>query len=264
MRNIARSAGQAQAAYDNVVAERLQADLAAAMQEGDSPTLGVDALMEHSPGWRNMILLEAVRRWIPDAPERATIADKIAALMKVQPGKKVLVANSVIWRGRGTITFAENHAPTSVPSALDLSGRCELTPGKPVDIGLGTLIIDEAAKFEENGLSTLAGLKDPFTEFVDEQVFQAAVSVGPWHAGEQFQPFGMEGRKNISDFLTDQKVEPQLKSGVPIVRSGDEVVWVVGHRLSHQFRVRPDSKHVVRLRFLPSDGHGHSRGGDTL
>lgn len=251
LRNVARSAAQAQAVYDAVVAQRLCDDLAAVTRAGDSPTLGIDALMEHTPGWRDMILLEAVRSWIPGAPERATIADKIAALATAQPGKKVIVADTVIWRGRGTITFVTDHARTSAVSVPDSSTCYELVPGKPVEIGSGTLIIDAAVTFDENNLSTLADANDPFTELVDEQVLQAAVSVGPWKHGEQFQPFGMEGSKNISDFLTDQKVEPHLKSAVPVVRSGDEVVWVVGHRLAKPFRVRPNSRRVLRLRFIP-------------
>ncbi len=272
LRNIARSAGQAQAVFDAVVAERLDSDLTASTRCEKPPTLMIDALMKHEPGWRTAILLEAVRRWIPHAPERATIANQIETLLTAQPGKRLVIADTVIWRGRGAIVFVGNRArPDCLPGeGPTLSGRrpavgvpgyqvsgdpvsTELLLGRPVDIGHGVLLVEEATLVEEGAPSPMMFDRDPNTELADDRVLLAPMSVGRWRPGDRFQPLGMAGRKNVSDFLTDQKLEPHLKSEVPVVKSGGEIVWIVGHRLAHPFRVRSDSKKVVRLSFIPRE-----------
>ncbi len=260
LRNIARSAGQAQAVFDAVVAERLNSDLAAATVDEKPPTLMVDVLLKHGPGWRSAILLEAVRRWVPQAPERATIANRIDALLTTQPGKRLVVADFVIWRGRGTIVFVKSGVsgergplrPSGLRGiniedrVLDEPNSVELVLGEPLDVGVGTVLMEKAKK--KGGRDAFSN--DPNIEFVDGRILDALPVVGRWKQGDRFQPLRMTGRKNVSDFLTDQKVEPHLKSEVPVVKSGGEIVWVVGYRLAHPFRVRSDSKYVVRLSFI--------------
>jgi len=249
LRNIARSADQAQAVYDAVVAKRVEADLSAAAGAGEHPTLVVDTLMKHDSGWRTEILLEAVRRWIPSAPERASIANQIENLLTAQPGKRLALADSVIWRERGTLVFVNNQV-----SGDRVSGGAavtELVAGRSVDIGDGTLLVEPAKKLNAARIGEIMDDCNPNTELVDDRILQAPMSVGRWQPGDRFRPLGMAGRKNVSDFLTDRKVEPHLKSGVLVVKSGEKIVWVVGHRLAHPFRVRSDSERVVRLSFSP-------------
>jgi hypothetical protein len=37
-----------------------------------------------------------------------------------------------------------------------------------------------------------------------------------------------------------------------VVCDASRIVWVVGHRIAHPTRVRPDTEHVVRLHFEPT------------
>ncbi|MBU3926513.1 MAG: tRNA lysidine(34) synthetase TilS [Bacteroidetes bacterium] len=52
----------------------------------------------------------------------------------------------------------------------------------------------------------------------------------PWQQGDRFVPFGMKGSKLVSDFLIDQKISVVDKAHVFVLVSGDEIIWVVGHR----------------------------------
>jgi len=70
--------------------------------------------------------------------------------------------------------------------------------------------------------------------------------------GDRFQPLGMEGHKKLSDFLIDLKWPRILRDEVLLLIRGDEIVWVVGLRPGHPFRVRAATREIalVELRQL--------------
>ena len=65
-----------------------------------------------------------------------------------------------------------------------------------------------------------------------------------WDKGEVFQPLGMAGHKLLSDFYIDQKVDNQLKAKTPILCSGNEVLWVVGYRISEKIKCSSFTKNT--------------------
>lgn len=68
-----------------------------------------------------------------------------------------------------------------------------------------------------------------------------------WQHGDSFVPLGMKGRKKISDFLIQEKVELSDKENVFVVVSGKEICWVVGHRIGDKFKVTSQTTKAVRL-----------------
>ena len=68
-----------------------------------------------------------------------------------------------------------------------------------------------------------------------------------WREGDWFQPFGMSGRKKISDYLIDKKVSMAQKSRQFVLLSGDDIVWVVGRRLDDRFAVTKRTERVLRI-----------------
>jgi tRNA(Ile)-lysidine synthase len=73
--------------------------------------------------------------------------------------------------------------------------------------------------------------------------------------GDRFQPFGMKGSKKVKDFLIDSKVPRHERDRVPILVSGDEVVWVVGYRTSERFKVRSETNRCLSLAYVPYQGY---------
>jgi len=65
--------------------------------------------------------------------------------------------------------------------------------------------------------------------------------------GDSFIPFGMHGRKLISDFCTDKKMNALEKEDLWLLCSGKDIVWVVGERIDNRFRVDETTKTVCRM-----------------
>lgn len=71
-----------------------------------------------------------------------------------------------------------------------------------------------------------------------------------WKSGDEFIPFGMKGRKKLSDFFVDNKLSLVQKDYTPIIFSGDNVVWVAGMRIDDRFKVDKATKNVLCLRLF--------------
>jgi tRNA(Ile)-lysidine synthase len=66
--------------------------------------------------------------------------------------------------------------------------------------------------------------------------------------GDAFIPFGMHGRKLISDYCIDRKMNALEKEMLWLLCSGKDIVWVVGERIDNRFRVEESTKRIFQLR----------------
>jgi tRNA(Ile)-lysidine synthase len=67
-----------------------------------------------------------------------------------------------------------------------------------------------------------------------------------WKA-DRFKPLGMKGTKSLADFFIDAKVPHHLRDEVPILTSKGKIVWVVGYRISDEFKVTDKTKKVLKV-----------------
>jgi tRNA(Ile)-lysidine synthase len=65
--------------------------------------------------------------------------------------------------------------------------------------------------------------------------------------GDSFIPFGMHGRKLISDFCTDVKMNAIEKEELWLLCSGKDVVWIIGERIDNRFRVDENTKTLFKV-----------------
>ncbi|MBQ2007267.1 MAG: tRNA lysidine(34) synthetase TilS [Alistipes sp.] len=68
-----------------------------------------------------------------------------------------------------------------------------------------------------------------------------------WSEGDTFIPFGMTGRKKVSDFLIDGKVSMAEKNRQFVLISGTEIAWLVGRRIADPFRITDSTERVLRI-----------------
>ena len=64
---------------------------------------------------------------------------------------------------------------------------------------------------------------------------------------DTFIPFGMRGRKLVSDFLTDEKVPLPMKQRQLVLESNGRIAWVVGRRASNEFRTDSTTLRAIIL-----------------
>ena len=119
-----------------------------------------------------------------------------------------------------------------------------------------------AMQIPEPGLYNIGGLRLRFSVSEDVTVSKSAdcatvdadracfpLTVRTIASGDRFHPFGMTGTRLVSDYLTDLKLSLFDKRRQLVVTDSDgRIVWLVGHRTDHRFRISADSKHVLTIR----------------
>ena len=67
--------------------------------------------------------------------------------------------------------------------------------------------------------------------------------------GERFHPHGAAGKKKLKDFFIDQKVPLHRRAHYPLVAAGEEIVWGVGLRIAHPYRITGDTEQALVLEY---------------
>ena len=87
----------------------------------------------------------------------------------------------------------------------------------------------------------------PHIAYFDADLLTAHIEVRPVREGDAFVPFGMKGRKLVSDFLTDRKVNRLRKAETFVATCGDDIIWLIGHRSDNRYRVTEKTKRILKL-----------------
>ena len=95
--------------------------------------------------------------------------------------------------------------------------------------------------------------KNKSTLTVDSDLIRFPLVLRRWQAGDWFIPFGMKGRKKLSDFFTDRKMNLRDKEEVWVLLSGEDLVWIVGERPDNRFRVTGKTKRVLQISICPEN-----------
>lgn len=93
--------------------------------------------------------------------------------------------------------------------------------------------------------------KDKHTACLDADKITAPLTLRLTQTGDAFIPFGMKGRKLVSDYLTDRKFSLVQKQRQWVLCAGDDILWLVGERIDHRYRVTEQTRNLLLIHLLP-------------
>ena len=91
------------------------------------------------------------------------------------------------------------------------------------------------------------GETGPDVAYFDADLLTAPIEVRPVREGDAFVPFGMKGRKLVSDYLTDRKIDRLQKARTFVATCGDDIIWLIGHRSDNRYRVTESTKRILKI-----------------
>ena len=110
------------------------------------------------------------------------------------------------------------------------------------DESLPELIIEEIERTDSFVIP-----KDKHIACLDADKVIPPLCLRKWQVGDKFVPFGMTGKKKVSDYLTDKKFSLLQKEKQYVVCSGEDIVWLVNERTDNRFRITENTKRVLML-----------------
>ena len=91
------------------------------------------------------------------------------------------------------------------------------------------------------------GKPDVNSVFLDKEKLNFPLVLRNWEKGDYFYPFGMKGKKKLSKFFKDEKMDVLSKEKQWLLCSNDQIVWVVGRRADERFKVGPTTRHILKI-----------------
>lgn len=53
--------------------------------------------------------------------------------------------------------------------------------------------------------------------------------------------------KKLKDWFIDEKIPLAERDGIPVVADGQNILWVLGHRMSEDYKVTPETRMVLEI-----------------
>ncbi len=90
---------------------------------------------------------------------------------------------------------------------------------------------------------------DNYSVYLNGELVDKPLHVRFWENGDAFTPLGMNQSKKISDFFIDLKIPIFEKDKIPLLCHGEEIIWVVGYRISNLFKVDKNTSKIIALNY---------------
>ena len=106
----------------------------------------------------------------------------------------------------------------------------------PIRLSLEERIVDEAFTIS----------RSPHVATFDADRIALPLTIRRWRAGDSFVPFGMTGRKKLSDYFSDHKFSLLRKAAAWILcDASGRILWIVGHRTDNRFRITSKTRRAL-------------------
>lgn len=148
-------------------------------------------------------------------------------------GKQFYSATHRIVGGREYLECTMHNAECTMQNAEFTIDEKQFTINDPIKLEVNEVDIVDFRLIKSANVACL-----------DVDKLQYPLVLRRWKRGDWFIPYGMKGRKKLSDFFADKKMNLIEKERVWLLVSGDDIVWIVGHRVDARYAVTEKTKRV--------------------
>lgn len=166
-------------------------------------------------------------------PYGFTAWENVYDLLEAQVGKQVFASQFRLVKDRGSLILTERNQLENQEISVD---------------GVGEFPFPEGRLICEKVIKVTNPQKDKAYLATERLVYPLKLRL--WQPGDRFQPLGMKGRKKLSDFLKDEKLSLPQKEKTWVLLSEGNIVWVVGQRIDHRYRVREETKEILKIDWI--------------
>lgn len=83
--------------------------------------------------------------------------------------------------------------------------------------------------------------------YFDAEKIQFPFFLRKWKSGDIFFPLGMDGKKKLSDFFIDLKLNRIEKEQIWILESNHQVCWVLEKRIDNRFKITKNTTKIIKI-----------------
>ncbi len=162
------------------------------------------------------------------------VIEQIFQHLSAEPGKRFFSSSYQLIKDRSYLIVAPIK---STDEEIFLINEGDYVVESPLKITIKKGLVADCLIPKTNCVATL-----------DLQKLSFPLKLRRWKNGDWFVPFGMKGRKKLSDFFADKKYSLLDKENCwLLVDCTDTIVWVVGERTDNRFRITEQTTFYYQL-----------------
>ena len=121
-------------------------------------------------------------------------------------------------------------------------------PGETVIKELQGFFESELESFDWDRHMTTSGKS--LEQFFDYEKLKLGINIRNRRTGDSFKPLNSNGTKKLKEYLIDQKIPRENRDRIPLIAKDNEIVWIVGNKISDKFKVTENTKSVLKLKYI--------------
>ncbi len=120
-------------------------------------------------------------------------------------------------------------------------------PGRTPLPALRLTLVTEICTVNPTLFEAVCHNKNRLEEWLDYERIQPPLLVRGRREGDRFHPLGTPGRKTISDFFGEQKIDPQVRARTGILCDQQGPLWVMPLRIDERAKLSVTTRKALRL-----------------
>lgn len=161
-------------------------------------------------------------------------ADEAEGLLKSETGKYIRSATHRVIKNRNWLIISPVQTETAQNILIESGDHL-------IPFAAGILQIEKQSviKIQSSGLIAQ----------VDAAEIKFPLLLRKWKQGDYFYPLGMQKKKKLSRFFTDQKLSLTQKENTWVIEMDKKIIWVVGMRVDDRFKIGNSTTEILKLNY---------------
>lgn len=163
-----------------------------------------------------------------------TAWDDIYDLCDSETGKKVYSDSHILLKDRAFLTLIALDSSSGIDIEIQKNQKSLVT-------NLGEFHFENVDQISET-FKNIA--------YLDAKKLNFPLRLRMFHNGDYFYPLGMQGKKKLSDFLKDEKVNLIDKQNQLLFCDDKQhIIWVVNHRIDERYKINDQTKDILKITY---------------
>ena len=125
-------------------------------------------------------------------------------------------------------------------SAINIPG---VTLVPEIAAGVKAFIEKKSSSVEQYGNMRYNSLE----QYFDYDSLKMGINIRNRRDGDVFKPYKSNGTRKLKEYFIDNKIPRHKRDSIPLIAQDNEIVWIIGYKISDKFKVTENTKTVLKL-----------------
>jgi tRNA(Ile)-lysidine synthase len=160
------------------------------------------------------------------------------SLSSARPNNRVVLPHGIeVRRAYDSLVFTRRVPETEVRDIVEIGPGRNHVPSLGIDMEVSSSVM------RPRTLRT-----DGTTAYFDADAV-STLSLRSFRNGDRFTPLGMAESVKLKDYFMARKIPAARRRKIPLLLSGDDIMWVVGERIDERYKVTQHTRSFLRIEF---------------